>query len=112
MSERLTEYQPDEIPEEITRTIYVGYGIGKFNGGRIVVSDYLHDSEDFAVVPILEKELTFHLPKCKIDIKGKMLEVLEAEKQKVLAENHARLQAVQEKIDQLLVLEHKPEGAA
>ena len=35
------------------------------------------------------------------------LKSLEEEKQKILAENHARLQTVQDKIDNLLAIEHK-----
>lgn len=105
--DRHTTYQPDAIPASITRTLYVGYGIGQFNAGNIVVSEYEHDTESLATVRIMEKDITFNLPPSKVDVKGKMLEVLEAEKQKILAENHQRLHKVQEKIDRLLAIEYQ-----
>lgn len=105
------QYKPEELPEQITRTLYVGYGIGKYNAGKIVVSEYEHDdSEGFATVRLLKEDITFKLPKAKVDVKGKMLQVLESEKKKILAENHQRLQEVQEKIDRLLAIEYQPKG--
>lgn len=105
-----TQYKPTEIPKVLTRKMYIGYGIGKYNAGKIVVSDYEHTTSEFATVRLLEKELTIRLPRCKVDVKGRMLEVLEEEKQKVIADNHMRLKEVQDRIDQLKVLEYKPES--
>lgn len=107
---RRKQYKPGELPEEITRTIFIGYGIGKYNAGMIVLEDKELEGEDFATVRLVSKKMTFKLPKVEIDIKGKMLKVLEEEKKKIMAENHQRLQEVQERIDQLLAIEYKPAG--
>ena len=103
-----TQYKPNEIPTSLIRKLYIGYGIGKYNAGQIVVSDYQHATTDFAVVPLMEKQLAIELPRCKVDVKGRMLEVLEEEKQKVIAENHMRLKDVQDRIDELKTLEYQP----
>ena len=105
-------YEANDLPASITRTIYVGYGIGKYNAKTIVVSDSELDSENFATVRLLKMDMTFELPASEVDIKGKMLTVLENEKQNILAENHSRLKEVQEKIDRLLAIEYQPEEAA
>src|ERR1700679_3538116 len=98
-SKKQKEFKPNELPTRVTRTIYVGYGIGKYNAGRIVVQDCESDSTDFATVRLIAKDSPFKLPKGEIDIKGKMLTVLEAKKKEVLAANHARLAEVQSQID-------------
>lgn len=110
MSDRHEEYAPDKVPTSITRTIYVGYGIGKYNAGKIVIDDFSRKgtSSDFAVAPLAEQKITIKLPKCKVDVKKRMLEVLEEQKCEVLAENHARLKAVQDQIDELLAIEYHP----
>ena len=112
-NEKYAKYKPTEIPQALNRTLYIGYGIGKYNSGEVVISEYgFATGEDFGVVPLVEHELFIKIPKCKVDVKGRMLEVLEVKKQKVLAENHLRLQEVQEKIDSLLSIEYQPsEGA-
>lgn len=106
--EHSKQFSPDEVPTLVKRTIYLGYGIGEYNAGQLVISDYEHSSTDFATVRLATKELSFKIPKCKVDVKKRMIEVLEEKKKKVIAENHMRLKDVQGRIDQLKCLEYKP----
>lgn len=104
---------PDKIPQSITRKIYLTYGVGKYNGNHISASDYPpRDSEDFGEELLAMSEITFSLPKSKVNIRGKMLEILKKEKEKILAENHKRLFDIDEKINKLLAIEYQPEEAA
>lgn len=108
-SDRHETYKPNEMPKKIIRKLFIGYGIGRYNYGRIVVDDFERSQDkDFAVVPLLEKELTIDIPRCKVDVKGRMLEVLEEQRQEILAENHRRLKTIDEEIARLKVLEYKP----
>jgi len=116
---RDTVYKPNEVPEKIERSLFIGYGIGKYNAGRIVVDDHDYnmrpdtESKDFAAVLLKELKLKIDLPKMNINIKDRMIEVLEAEKQKVLAESHRQIFRIDEDIRKLQLLEHKPsEGTA
>ena len=110
ISDRYDYIEPDAIPETITRKIYVNYGIGKYCNGQIHVEDSQPSKgTDFGQVCLLETEVTFQLPKCRVNITEKMLEYLEQEKKEVLAENHRRLKEVQDKIDALLCIENKSE---
>lgn len=45
-----------------------------------------------------------------IDLKGKIIEQLEKQKQKELAEHHVRMKQFQDQIDNLLAIEHKPDS--
>jgi hypothetical protein len=110
MKERLREYAPSKLPTSITRTVYVCYGIGKYNSGRISIEDRpAHASEEFGRVLLTQHKMTFKIPRCKIDIKSKMLEILEEEKRKVIADNHMRLKAVEDKISNILAIEYQSE---
>lgn len=107
-----TRYKPDEIPDSVTMDMVVWYQIAGYDAGRI--GAYFFDFQDNAEKVLLCKQaVTFKLPKIDRDgLKSKALEMLQAEKQKILAENHTRLQAIQDKIDNLLALEYQPSEAA
>jgi hypothetical protein len=114
INERNKTYEPNEIPRQITRGIWVAYGISGYGAGRITLNDFdYHGSDDSALVTLCQTSITIDIPAIDRDgLKTKALEVLEAEKQKVMAENHQRLRAVQDKIDNLLAIEFKPQEAA
>ena len=113
---RDTVYKPNEVPTQIERRLYVGYGIGRYNAGRIVVDDHDHYSQpgsedsDFAVIPLKELNLKLDLPKMKIDVKARMIEVLEAQKKKVMAESQREVMRIDGEIQKLLQIEYKSKG--
>lgn len=111
ISEKDSEYKPDEIPTEITRKLYAHYGIGGYSAGRITIYDCDVSTVDSNYIVLCEVEQTIKIPPVsQNDLKNKALDVLEDEKQKVLAENHERLKKVQDKIDNLLAIEYRPES--
>ena len=107
---RSKPYKPDALPVSINRPLWITYGMGKYNAGQITVDARApyDGAGDFAKVVLCESSLSVEIPKQK-NIKGKILRVLESEKEAVLAENHQRLKAVQDKIDNLLAISFKPE---
>src|SRR5882724_2937789 len=115
-STKNTVYQPDEIPQEITRDIFLYYGVGRYVQGEISIDDYERDEgtgdEDWGRVLLARHEMTFSIPTCIVDLKAKKLEILNVKKQNILAENHKRLKDVQDKIDALLSIDFKPSSIA
>lgn len=108
---RSTKYAPDALPESITRKLFVRYAIAGYSAGRIYIWDTDYDQSD--TVPICETEVTIAIPAIDHDgLKSKAVEVLQAELQKVRAENHMKEKAIQDKIDNLLAIEYKQEGDA
>lgn len=109
--ERSQTFKQHELPSKLKRTLYVSYGVGRWNSGCINFTDYKPRSNDgFESVIIGLAEATAII-ETKQDIKGKLLKVLEDQKQEVLAENHRRLMAVQDKIDNLLALTYEPSSS-
>lgn len=106
-------YEPNKLPSEVSRTLYISFGIGRYNAGRIVIDDTPpRNGEDFAAILLTKKEVVFELPPVKVDIKGKLLEVLQEEKRKIVADNHMRLKAIEDKIANVLAIEFQPTDAA
>ena len=102
-NERWTRYEPDALPNQITRKLYVLYGIEGWNQGCISIMDVAPSSS----LILAEHVITLGIPpQGAKELKGKMLVVLEDEKQKILAENYVKLKAVQDKIDNLLAIEY------
>ncbi len=60
------------------------------------------------MIPLKELNLKLDLPKMKIDVKSRMIEVLEAQKKKVLAESHREVMRIDDEIQKLLRIEYKP----
>jgi hypothetical protein len=111
-TDRTTTYKPDELPTSVTRTLWISYGMGKWNAGQIEINDYVSKSSDgFEKIPLCQHEVTIQIPQPD-DIKAKAVEVLEEQKRDLQARHHQELKAVQEKIDNLLAIEFKPGEAA
>lgn len=114
--DRETKYKPNEVPTQIERRLYIGYGIGQYNAGRIVVDDHnlysqpASENSEFAVIPLKELNLKLDLPKMKIDVKARMIEVLEAQKKKVMAESQREVMRIDGEIQKLLQIEYKAKG--
>ena len=111
LSEYDAQYEHDKLPEELTRKLYVSYGMGRFNAGRISISQHGNASSDgFECIPLAEMEVTFKLS-VDCDLKTKAVRVLEKKKDDIKAEYHMKLKEVQDKIDHLLAIEFKPQEA-
>jgi hypothetical protein len=102
-------HKPEEIPQKITRTVWLAYGIGATNGGRLFVDSFIHHTGESASLVLEERVLEFTVKLDAVNIRGKLISNLEEERETVLAENHMRLKTVQDKIDQILAIEYKPD---
>lgn len=98
------EKLPETIEIELFVTLKVGgsYDIGKINVWGRNISNSNND-----YILLKTEKVTFELPQ-DIDIKGKVIEGLESEKEKIKADFHMELKGVQDKIDNLLAIECKP----
>ena len=108
LSKHTDTYEPNQIPTKIRRKLYIYYGIGKWCFGELDICDFPRNKDadpDWVYILLCEQEVELDLPDCVVDVKQKTLEILEAEKSKILAENYKRLKNVQDKIDSLLALE-------
>lgn len=98
-----------KIPKEVTLPLFVTLGVAGWNFNEIGLDgsdfrNYSSSPED--KIMLLKTEITLVLPQ-DIDIKGQILGSLEKVKARVLAENHSKLKRVQDKIDNLLAIEHQ-----
>ena len=101
-NERWKKYEPDALPSQIERRVYILYGIDDWNQGQISIGDIAARGS----IVLAQHVITLGIPpQGSKELKGKVLGLLNEEKQKVLAENHERLKAVQDKIDDLLAIE-------
>jgi hypothetical protein len=108
-----TEYESDKIPAEVLRVLWVTYGVGEYNQGRIELYQYDpsdHTGDGFEKVILTTMQIKIKIPACEVDIKSKMLKLLEAQREKVLADNHMRLKDVEDRIAMLLAIEYQPEA--
>jgi hypothetical protein len=109
MSNKIEQYHPDELPTKITRNAYFYYEVEGHWAGQIRIwGQDMHGQERLLLA---KKPVTISIPK-DIDLKGKMVEALQAEKQRILADTHIKTEAIQKKIDELLFLEYKPQKVA
>lgn len=96
----------EKLPKTITQKMYVhlrisGYGAGNFFCGQCDISE---DDQD--LILIATQDVTFNLPQ-NIDVKGKVIESLKAEKEKIQVVTHMKIKDIQDKIDNLLAIEYK-----
>lgn len=95
-----------KLPEKLEETIYIclrtqGCLAGEFAISNLDVSKYSEGD-----ILITSKKVTFNIPQ-NIDVKGKVIESLESEKDKIQADFHMSMKKVQDKIDSLLSIEHQ-----
>lgn len=104
-------YTPDALPDSIKKNLYVHYRISGYFAGQIDVFDFC--MEDDERILLCETSVVIKIPRINRDgIRSKALDALHVQKNKILAENHAKLKVVQDKIDSLLALEYQPEEVA
>lgn len=108
-----------KIPSMVEEAIYVCLCIDsewEHNIGRITVSTHNYSnpkwSSDEKHVLLTKKKLKIKIPKVTIDFKGELVDKLEKQKEDELARHHMQMKEFQDKIDNLLAIEYKPEKAA
>jgi len=96
----------EKLPKTEKKEIFILLDIGGYHAGNLGYSDY--DASKYGDNQILlgTQMVTFKIPQ-KVDIKGKAIEGLEDKKSKLQAKHHMELKEVQDKIDNLLAIEHK-----
>ena len=109
---RDTTYKHDALPAQITRSLYIQYGVGRWNAGQIMINDMdFAGSDGTERVLLATTEITVEIPP-EQNIKAKLLKVLQDDLAKVKAENHMREKSVQDKIDNLLAITYEPGEAS
>ena len=99
------KYTPAEIPERVSATIFTHYSLSKYSYGEL--RHYPSDLSGEDYVLIAQTPITVNIPPVG-DLKSKVVESLEKEKQKQMAEHHKKMFELQEKIDSLLCLTYQP----
>lgn len=103
MNVDITEKLPKTVEKELFITLVVsGYDVGKIGVWDCNIPKY-----DSGYILLKKQKVTFKLPQ-DINVKGKVIESLESEKEKIKADFHMQLKDVQDKIDNLLAIEYKP----
>lgn len=104
------KYLPNEIPKRFDVILYTNYCYNseyEWNMGKIV-----HSSSDMTgdqYICIAQTLVAVFVPEQKRDLKAMVIEALNAEKQKQMAEHHKRMFELQKNIDNLLALTYQPQ---
>lgn len=103
-------HDPKNIPAEISRTLFISFGVGKYVAGNIKIDTVPPNTgdEDFTAVLICTHEVNIKLPVCQIDVKARLLEIFSTQREQIVAENHMRLKAIDDKIASLLAIDYQP----
>lgn len=102
-----------ELPEKITKKIYVKVGIGRYNTGNISIWDtkVMDDPcDDFGSVTILETQVEIDLSDADLsdaNIKNIMISTLEKQKQELMAKCNVEVNKIEDRIRNLLSIEYK-----
>lgn len=103
------KYLPNEIPKRFELILYTNYCYNSeydWNMGKVVHAT--HDMSGDQYICIAQTKVIVNVPEQKKDIRKMVLEALQTEKEKQMAEHHKRMFELQEKIDSLLQLTHQP----
>ena len=94
-----------KLPKTITKEIFIHVDTEAYHGPKFYCTDY--DASDGMQCYVLlgTQEVTFKIPQ-NIDIKGEVIKGLENDKEKIQADTHMKLKDIQDKIDNLLAIEH------
>lgn len=105
------KYAPNDIPDDINLTIYTHYCIGGYEWNIGKLNHYDSDCSGENLVLVAQTPLYVRIPKID-NLKQKVIDALEAEKKKQMAEHHKKMFELQEKIDSLLCLTYQPASDA
>ncbi len=104
-----------KVPKTVTKTLYIYIGVDGYNFNDISVADYsrVGFSSEMESVLLKTQEVTFDLSDAEsIDdsaIKGEIVKQLKEQQKEIKAETHMKIKDLQDKIDNLLAIEFKPE---
>ena len=102
------QYQYNEIPKKFEVIVYTHYCYHSDYSWHIgTISHDTMDKSGDNYICIAQKQVTVTVPPAKVDIKQMVLDALEKEKQKLMAEHYKRMAGIQEKIDSLLCLTYQ-----
>lgn len=102
-----------ELPEKITKNIYVTVGIGRYNTGDISVLDIKGVDDpcgDLGLVTILETQVEIDLSGADLsdaNIKNIMISTLEKQKKDLMAKCNVEVNKIEDRIKNLLSIEYK-----
>jgi len=100
------QYEYNNIPKEFEITIYTHYCYHSNYSWKIGnISHYDSDLSGNEYICIAQTPVAVTVPPQTTDM---VIDALEAEKKKQMAEYHKKMFELQEKIDSLLCLEYKP----
>ncbi len=104
-------FDPENLPESIEVEIFLSLGVGKYNYGELSARDYEKKSssgENWEEVNLGSQIVTLTIPKFgKGEIRDQLLEQLNDEKQKKMAEHEMAMRNIQERINNLLLIEYQ-----
>jgi len=107
-----------KIPEIMEETLYVcvcldsnyDWEIGKVTIGTRDKEDYYKEDEEETWKTLVSNDVVIEIPRLDMEeCKGVVVDSLECQKDKELADHFVKMQGLQEKIDSLLAIEYKPE---
>lgn len=96
-----------QVPEQITKTLYVTICVSGFDAGDISVNDFERSNHNSDYVPLCEAEVTIAIPQ-DVDIRSEAVKALEGEIEKVRAEAFKKEAALQDRIRQITAIEYQP----
>lgn len=102
---------PENLPESVEKEIFLVLGVGKYNYGQLTARDWERTgtpSENFEEVNLGSQIVNLIIPKFgKTEIRDQLLEQLNDEKQKKMAEHEMAMRNIQERINNLLLIEYQ-----
>lgn len=103
------QFAHDGIPKQFEIMIYTHYCYhSEYKWAIGTISHDTYDRSGDTHICVAQTPLTVHVPEQQHDIKKMVIDALEKEKKKQMAEYHKKMFELQEKIDRLLCLEYKP----
>lgn len=99
----------EKLPKTIVRKMFIVLHIAGWRAGDIGVYGFDSAKDDDNEVLLGTQMVTFKIPQ-DVDVKGEALKGLRNTKSMLEGKHHMELKTVQDKIDQLLAIEYKPEG--
>ena len=96
MSEQDKKYHPDSLPTKITKPVYLYYEVRGCWAGELRIWGQDMAGEDRLL--LAQKDITISIPR-DLDLKTKMVEALESQKSRLLADTHMKVKELQEKVE-------------
>ena len=113
---RITGVEMENLPDMAKLPVYVKYGIGTYNAGKITISDSnygLGGEGDSGFTAICLGRFVIDVPLLKTtrtDCVQAMVKELGAQHDKVLADAHMEAAGIKDRINDLLSIPHQPGG--